>query len=69
MLSFNEAYPAKREPDPQEIKKPQEMKKTRPPRHWKWRGWVKTEIIKRKRTEIMNKLKYFALFPNAYDNG
>jgi hypothetical protein len=59
MLLSTVCYAAPRGPDSSE--------NPRNPRHCKWRGWVKTEIIKRKRTEI--KLKYFALFPNAYDNG
>jgi hypothetical protein len=45
------------------------MKKPRNPRHCKWRGWVNLEIINRKHTEIMNRLQYFALFPNADNNG
>ncbi len=55
--------PVVREPDPSEAKKP------RKPKHCKWRGWVNPENINRKHTEIMNRLKYFALFPNAYNNG
>jgi hypothetical protein len=45
------------------------MKSPRNPMHCKWRGWVNPEIINTKRTEIMNRLQYFALFPNAYNNG
>ena len=56
--------PAPREPDRSEMKNPRKS------RHCKWRGWVKPEIINRKRTEIeSSRLKYFALFPHAYNNG
>jgi hypothetical protein len=63
MVASIVCYPLPREPDPSEMKKP------RTPGHFMWRGWVNPENINRKRTEIMNRLKYFALFPNAYNNG
>ncbi len=38
-------------------------------RRCKWRGWVNHDLINRRLNEIVDRLKYFALFPNAENHG
>lgn len=60
MLGFPGPRPTAIEPGPAQMKIPK--------RPCRWRGWVDPEIIDRKSTEIMKRLKYFALFDVANSN-